>query len=147
MQMKRQMALHAVINYILILYNLLLVHIDIKDSPSEQQSSHASSTLDRFFSLCSQHNAKEHNIAFYAERLNISQRHLFNITKKSIHQSPKMILDSFVIGTIKKLLLTTSLSIQQIAETMEFADQSTLRQFFVRGVGISPSEYRRRNRQ
>ncbi len=146
MQMKRQLALHAVINYILILYNLLLLHIDLEENQGNPQSSHVSSTIDRFFNLCSLHNAKEHNISFYTDKLSISQRHLYNITQKSLKQSPKQILDSFVIGTIKKLLLTTSLSIQQIAETMEFADQSTLRQFFVRNVGISPSEYRRKNR-
>ncbi len=146
MQMKEQLALHTMINYILILYNILLLHVDSEEINDDVLSSHTSSIIDRFFYLCNQFHLKERNIQFYANKLHVSHRHLYNITQASIKQTPKQVIDGYVIGTIKKLLLTTSLNIQQIAETLEFADQSTLRQFFVRGVGISPREYRRINR-
>ncbi len=146
MEMRGHLVRNTIVNYSLILYNIILLHSDPKDIVEDISSSHTSTIIDRFFYLCSQYHTKERKVAFYVDKLNISQRHLYNLTLSSLKLTPKQVLDSYIIGTIKKLLLTTTLSIQQIAETLEFADQSTLRQFFFRGVGISPREYRRKNR-
>ena len=146
-QFKRQIALHTMINYILVMFNILKLHIDINETQGEPTSMLNNTMLDRFYLLCSQHHTKERNIEFYTQKLHISKRHLYNIVNSSIQCSPKQLLDNFIIGTIKKLLLTTSLSIQQIAEMLNFPDQSTLRQFFKRNMGQSPLEYRKSNKQ
>jgi AraC-like DNA-binding protein len=146
-QFKRQIALHTMINYILVMYNILKLHINIADIQGEGTSTLNNSMLDRFYLLCNEHHTKERNIAFYSQKLHISKRHLYNIVNSSIQCSPKQLLDNFIVGTIKKLLLTTSLSIQQISEMLNFPDQSTLRQFFKRNMGMSPLEYRQKNKQ
>ena len=146
-QFKRQIALHTMINYILVTYNILKLHIDINENQGEAPTILNNTMLDRFYLLCSQHHTKERNIEFYTQKLHISKRHLYNIVNSSIQCSPKQLLDNFIVGTIKKLLLTTSLSIQQISEMLNFPDQSTLRQFFKRNMGQSPLAYRRENKQ
>ncbi len=142
MQYSRQIALHTAVSYILALYNRLLKCGSLLNESSLQVSVNYSSMVDHFYYLCSTYHTKERNIDFYAEELSISKRHLYNIIQNSTELSPKQILDGFVVATIKKLLLTTSLTIQQIAEQLNFPEQSTLRQFFHRKMGISPSEYR-----
>ncbi|MFR9592824.1 MAG: helix-turn-helix domain-containing protein [Rikenellaceae bacterium] len=142
MQYSRQIALHTAVSYILSLYNRLLKCGTLTQESTTPISVNYSSVVDHFYYLCSTHHTSEHNIDFYAKRLNISKRHLYNIIQNSTDLTPKQILDGFVIATIKKLLLTTSLTIQQIAEQLNFPDQSTLRQFFHRKMGVSPSEYR-----
>ena len=42
------------------------------------------------------------------------------------------------------LLRTSSLSIQQIADRLHFADTPSLSKFFLRMKGLSPREYRKR---
>ena len=144
---KRQMAIHTLLNYIYVLCNVLLQNVDVTKIQQESISTLNNSVLDKFYTLCSQYHTKERNIEFYAEKLHISKRHLYNITFSSMKQTPKQLLDSFVVGTIKKLLLTSSLSVQQISDTLNFPDQSTLRQFFKRSAGVSPTKYRKSNKQ
>ena len=146
-QFKRQIALHTMINYILVMYNILKLHIDINKTHGEVPTMLNNTMVDRFYLLCSQHHTKERNIEFYTQKLHISKRHLYNLVNSSVQCSPKQLLDNFIIGTIKKLLLTTSLSIQQISEMLNFPDQSTLRQFFKRKIGQSPLAYRKENKQ
>ncbi len=43
------------------------------------------------------------------------------------------------------LLRTSSLSIQQIADRLHFADAPSLSKFFLRTKGLSPREYRKRS--
>ena len=144
---KRQMARHTLLNYIYVIYNILLQNMDADKLKHESLSALNNSVLDKFYILCSQYHSKERNIDFYANKLHISKRHLYNIAFASVKQSPKQLLDGFVNGTIKKLLLTSSLSIQQIADMLNFPDQSTLRQFFKRSTGMSPTKYRKVNKQ
>ena len=144
---KMQMSRHTLLNYFYVIYNLLLQNSDINKIEQESISTLSNSVLDKFFILCNQYHTKERNMDFYAKELHITKRHLYNIAQSSMKQSPKQLLDTFVIGTIKKLLLSTSLSILQISDMLNFPDQSTLRQFFKRSAGVSPTKYRKINKQ
>lgn len=144
---KKQISIHTLLNYIYVIYNLLLQNIDIDKVQQESISTLSNSVLDKFFILCNQYHTKERNMNFYAKELHITKRHLYNIAQSSMKQSPKQLLDTFVIGAIKKLLLSSSLSILQISDMLNFPDQSTLRQFFKRSAGVSPTEYRKINKQ
>ena len=48
-----------------------------------------------------------------------------------------------LIGNIKKMLLSTDWSIQQVADVMGFPDQASLGQFFKRNEGVSPLAFRK----
>ena len=88
----------------------------------------------------------ERSIGRYAERLCISERYLYTVCKKEAGQSPKEIVDDFLIAAIKNALLTTDLNLQQIADKYCFPDQTAFGQYFKRKEGLSPSEFRRRYR-
>ncbi len=135
-------ALYLLLTYKHLLYNALLPKLNDDTLPDVANAVIANSILDEFFLLCNKHYLQHRNVAFYANQLHITPRHLYNITMNDHQATPKAIIDSFVIGAIKKLLFSSSLSIQQIAFQLNFPDQSTLRQFFKRNVGVSPTEYR-----
>jgi len=61
-----------------------------------------------------------------------------------MQMTPKESIDYFVTGTAKRLLLSEDLNNQQIADKLNFPDQSTFGQFFKRNVGMSPSEFRKK---
>lgn len=79
---------------------------------------------------------------FYADELNISTRYLYKITMNVLKMTPKELVDYYVIAAAKKMLLTTILTNQQIADRLNFSDQSAFGQYFKRNVGVSPAEFR-----
>ncbi|MDR1130574.1 MAG: AraC family transcriptional regulator [Prevotellaceae bacterium] len=96
-----------------------------------------------FLSLLDVHIKTERNVEFYAEKLFITSRYLGKITSESAHgESPKNLIDKRLILEIKVLLQRVELSIQQIADELNFPDQSYLSRYFKHHTGISPSEYR-----
>ena len=102
--------------------------------------------MDKFFNLCYAHHMEQHKIDFYADKLNITPRHLSNITRKTLQTTPKELIDYYLAGSAKRLLLSTFLTNQQIADKLHFPDQATFGQFFKRIVGMPPSEFRNKYR-
>jgi len=56
--------------------------------------------------------------------------------------SASELINNFVIQEAKSLLNYTRMSIAEIAEELNFADQSFFGKFFKRAVGVSPYQYR-----
>lgn len=140
---RHRIAVNLVVNYILEIYELTYKHVDRNVTNT---SNYVTQTIGAFCVLCIDHHTKHRNIEFYAERLNISSRYLYKIIKEAFRSTPKQVIDYYVSGTIKRLLLTTALTNQQIADQLNFPDQATLGQFFKRNVGSTLSEFRNRYR-
>lgn len=136
---RHKIVVNLVVNYILQIYELIYKQIDVQSANSSHYRNHI---LDSFCVLCGDNHTKQRDIKFYAEKLNISTRYLYTITKEVFHVTPKQVINYYVLGTAKKLLLTTVLTSQQIADKLNFPDQSTFGQFFKRNVGMPPSQFR-----
>ncbi|MDR1340607.1 MAG: helix-turn-helix domain-containing protein [Prevotellaceae bacterium] len=96
-----------------------------------------------FLSLLDRHIKTERNVEFYAGKLSITPRYLGKITSENTSgESPKDLIDKRLILEIKVLLQCVELSIQQIADDLNFPDQSYLSRYFKHHTGISPSRYR-----
>ncbi len=81
-------------------------------------------------------------VSFYAEKLNVSPKYLSLISNEVYGKSAKKIIDDYTIAEIKLLLKSTNVSIQQIAEDLNFPDQSFLSKYFKKHMGVSPIYYR-----
>lgn len=90
---------------------------------------------------CYEHNS---DVAFYADRLNVSPRYLAQVCRRIAGKSPKAIIDSRVVEGIAVRLSTTGDSIQSIAADFGFANQAHLSKSFKKIAGLSPTEYRKR---
>ena len=97
-----------------------------------------------FIRLLPQHFAEHHDIAFYASRLNISSVYLSRIVRQVSGRTVIDYINQMLMMEASFLLRTSSLSIQQIADRLHFADTSSLSKFFLRMKGLSPREYRKR---
>lgn len=101
--------------------------------------------LSRFYSLISEQSPlTERGSQYYADRLNISVRHLFKICKTEAHQTPKDIINEFLTGEIQNTLLTTDLSIQELTDRFSFPDPTAFGQFFKRQTGMTPGEFKKK---
>ncbi len=95
-----------------------------------------------FITLLNEHSDSEREVAFYANRLQISTKYLSGICKHIVGNSPKEIIDSFVIMHIKVMLRSTDISMVDIADRLKFPDLSYMGRYFKRHEGITLTEYR-----
>lgn len=81
-------------------------------------------------------------VAWYASELCISKSYLAGITRTVAGKTPKQLIDEHIVQEIKIMLSYSTNTIQHIADTMHFPDQSYLGRFFKHHTRQSPSEYR-----
>lgn len=97
-----------------------------------------------FIRLLPDHFEEHHDIAFYADALNISTTYLSRIVRQITGRTVIDYVNRFLLMEAAFLLRTTNLSIAQISDRLHFSDQASLSKFFSRLQGVSPTVYRRR---
>ena len=101
----------------------------------------------RFMHLIHEHALREHQIGFYADRLCISSRYLNEITVEySKGKTPKELIDEQLTVEIKVQLNKLELSVEEVAGICCFPDSSYLSRFFKKQTGITPKEFRNREK-
>lgn len=96
----------------------------------------------KFVALVHENCCSQRDVVFYADKLCISTKYLTSICRMLMGGSAKKVIDDFTVLEIKVLLQSTDLSIQAIADQLNFPDQSYLGRYFKRHEGVSPMEYR-----
>lgn len=132
-----------VLIFLLELSNLLEGH---DDSPHGQELSTYQKHFTAFLHLLPMHIRREHTVAFYAGQLNITPQYLRRIVKELTGRNVYQVICDFLNREIHKLLLETNLTLQEIADELNFSDQATLSKFFKRNNRISPLKYRNDHR-
>ena len=85
---------------------------------------------------------QERSVSFYASKLCLTPKHLSGVVKEVSGKTAGECIDGLVILESRALLKSTELSIQEIAEHLNFANQSFFGKYFKHFVGISPKKYR-----
>ena len=128
----------------------LLIHIYLlffngTNSSTAKSSRQSFELINRFYELCQTSEAQLHrDTAYYAGKLNVSVRYLFQICKNETGRSPKELINEAVVSSIQHLILTTNLSFNQISQRFAFADQTAFTQFFKRNSNMTPSEFKKK---
>ncbi len=87
---------------------------------------------------------KERTVAFYADRLCLTPKHLSVVVKEVSGKTASEWIDRFVVLESKALLRSSEMSIQEISESLHFANQSFFGKYFKHHVGMSPKDYRKK---
>lgn len=95
-----------------------------------------------FLRLAQEHFRRERFLTFYADKLQITPKHLSRTVKTVTGISASEWIDRLVILEAKVLLKSSSLNIQQIADSLNFPSQSFFGKYFKKNVGVSPKEFR-----
>lgn len=98
--------------------------------------------LKEFVSLLTEHIKKETSVGFYAEKLCISKQYLSLIVKEKTLVSIGSVIASMRTEIAARMLRDPEFTIQQIAESLSFSDQSSFGKFFKKHTGMSPFRYR-----
>lgn len=99
--------------------------------------------FERFYESLVQSYQSERSVRFYADQLCLTPKHLSGVVKEVSGRTVGEWIDEFVILEAKALLNSSSMNIQEIADRLNFANQSFFGKYFKHYVGMSPKEYRK----
>jgi transcriptional regulator GlxA family with amidase domain len=86
----------------------------------------------------------DHNVTSLAARAGLSPRHFARLFRSEVGVTPASWVESARVSTARRLLESGHDAPKQVAVQCGFANADTLRRAFVRHVGVTPAEYRRR---
>lgn len=113
------------------------------DCTSVSSPSHSNEIFNRFLRLVNLHGSKEHQLAFYAEKLCITSRYLGTVVLATSGVGAKEWIDRAVISTAKVLLRHSDKQISEIADELNFPNVSFFCKYFKRLTGSTPQQYRK----
>jgi YesN/AraC family two-component response regulator len=96
----------------------------------------------RFVQMVSAHFREQRSVQFYADQLFVTAKYLSVAVKEVTSKSSGAVIDEAVVSEAKILLSNPSSTIAEIAEALNFSDQSFFGKYFKKHSGYSPSEYR-----
>ncbi len=123
----------------------IMADLNRRDSTGPQTKPGRSEVLfEEFMALLQQHNKRERNVGFYAERMDITPKYLSTVVKEVSGKTAARWIDDSVILEAKTLLKYSGLSIREIAAQLNFSTQSFFGKYFKQHTGTSPSLYKRK---
>ena len=100
--------------------------------------------MQGFMNLLNIHIRQKHQVAQYADLLNVSPNHLNKVIKARTGRSPSVWIDERRVLEAKVWLFQSTLTIGQIATELGFDDQSNFGKLFRKYARVSPSQFRSR---
>lgn len=98
--------------------------------------------VKRFFHLVEENNQKNLSLSDYANMIGVTANHLTQTVKLLTGKTSSQIVKAKQLLEIKRLLVHTNLSVSEIANQLNFEDQSYFTKFFKRETGLTPLQYR-----
>lgn len=99
--------------------------------------------LNRYFSDNRAQREGLPTVKYFAERCFLSPNYFGDLVKKETGRSPQELIQSKIIDLAKDELMGTDKPISEIAYTLGFQYSQHFNRYFKRGVGKTPSEYRK----
>ena len=109
---------------------------------NKESASRASELTDRFKHLVEKNFIEHRQVAWYADKLHITPKHLADVVKQTIARTPRQVIADMLMLEAKVLLGSTDLTISQIAQQLYFDDQAHFAHFIKQRSGQSPTELR-----
>ena len=110
---------------------------------SQKPFSRSEELAGQFLSLVDMHCHEHHNIKWYADALHLTPVYVSNVVKQVTGQTAGDNITDCLVRKAKSMLLTSTLSVQQISDRLGFQNQSHFGTFFRRAVGVSPQKFRK----
>ena len=97
---------------------------------------------NKLMALVAEHYREARDVAFYAEKMNVTTKYLSQITRRIADKSPKQVVADYVMREVERELVSTSLTVQEISYLYGFDSQVLFCKFFKNQRGCSPTEFR-----
>ena len=132
-----------------ILLELLAVmrrHAESMPEPGPQDESssslHKRRIIDKFMQLVEQSDGRVRKVDEFASQLNVTPKYLSTILKEVMNRRPSIYIQLFTLGAIERRLRFTDMTMQEIANDLNFPNASFFGKYFREHTGMTPMEYR-----
>ena len=105
---------------------------------SEQTQIKSDSLSDNFFRLLALHYREQHSVKYYAEQMHLTPKYLSTAVKRVTGRPILDWIHEAILIEAKMLLRTTDMTVQQIADSLNFSSSSAFVQFFKKHTGKTP---------
>ena len=96
----------------------------------------------KFMGIVKEYYTEHRNITFYAERLFVSPKYLSSIVHDVSGNYATDWINQHVILEAKAMLRTEGMSVKDVSNRLNFANQSFFAKFFKKHTGYTPKEYK-----
>ena len=132
-------ALHH--SFLSVVYNTLDIVVPNNRYSTNRLGRQEELTSD-FLKLVSENYKRERSVQYYADTLFVTSRYLSKVVKEVTGKTCGELIDIAVIKEAKLLLSSRGMNVAQVAEILQFSNQSFFGKYFKKHTGTSPSEYR-----
>ncbi|MCM8570332.1 AraC family transcriptional regulator [Gramella jeungdoensis] len=80
---------------------------------------------------------------FYANKLNITTKHLNRVVKETVNKTTNQLISERVILEAKRLIIHSNNSLSSIAFTLGFSDYAYFSRYFKNKSGLTPNDFRK----
>ena len=113
-----------------------------EENDEKQTSTRHKKVFELFIELVEKYHNKERSVSFYADKLCISAKYLSQIIKNVSGFSAPDIINKYVILEAQHLLRHSDMSVKEIADHLNFPNQSFFYKYFKSHTGCTPNSYR-----
>jgi AraC family transcriptional regulator, transcriptional activator of pobA len=125
------------------LLNIMLLKLsEFYEAKSGKSNKAERILIHKLSNLIDSYYIKEHHIGFYTAAFNISEKHMNDICNAHFNCGLKKILQDRLMQEARKLLLSTEMSVSEIAYKLNFEDNSYFNRVFRTKSKITPKKFR-----
>ncbi len=95
-----------------------------------------------FQSFLEKHYTESRNANYYAQKLNITYKHLNVVCKEIINLTAKQYIDEFIILEAKRMLLNSTIKSTQLAYDFGFDEPPNFIKYFKKHTGFTPNVFK-----
>lgn len=100
-------------------------------------------TFLNFKALLETNYKQSRNADFYAEKLNITYKHLNTISKNIISLTAKQFIDAFLVLEAKRLLMNSEIKSTELAYLLGFEEPTNFVKYFKKHTGFTPNQFKK----
>lgn len=118
-----------------------IMQMEPKIQPS-RPSSRKEEIFMQFIATVHKYYMKERNVGFYADKLCVTPKYLSSVIHEVSSKYATEWINECVIIEAKAMLRSRGMSVKDVCNTLNFANQSFFAKFFKKHTGCTPKEYK-----
>ena len=124
----------------------------IQDMERESQEGmspdiHRKRLADNFMQLVEQSDGRIRKVDDFARQLNVTPKYLSVLLNETMNRRPSDVIQLFTLKAIERRLRFSDMTMQEIANDLNFANASFFGKYVKEHLGMSPLEYRKKYQQ
>ena len=105
---------------------------------------HKRRVADSFMKMVENSDGRNRRVDDFADRLNITPKYLSTLLKETLNRRPSEIIHFYTMKAIERRLRYTDMTMQEIANELNFPNASFFGKYFKEHAGMTPMDFRRK---